>query len=106
MDDASNLSHVQDLLAGMVGDDVIVTAVRVAGGRPWPRTEVAFQLASPPPGWQGSTRGSAYAPLAQEWRYASGYEDPRDYAQLLAEEVRARCQPAGGALNVVSSPDT
>lgn len=87
MDDTTYLSQVQHLLAGMLGDDVVVTAVRVAGGRPWRRAEVAFRLASPPPGWQGQTHGSAYAPLALEWRYASGHEDPHDYAQLLADEV-------------------
>lgn len=87
VDDTTFLSQVQDLLTGMVGDDVVVTAVRAAGGRPWPRAEVAFRLINPPPGWQGPTHGSAYAPLAQEWRYASGHEDPRDYAQLLADEV-------------------
>ncbi len=27
------------------------------------------------------------APLSQEWRYASGYEEPHDYAQLLADEL-------------------
>lgn len=35
MDDAAYLSQVQDLLAGLVGDDVIVTAVRVAGNGCW-----------------------------------------------------------------------
>jgi hypothetical protein len=87
MDDATFLSQVQDLLAGMPGEDLVVIAVRPAGGRPWPRAEVIFRLASPPPGWQGPTDGSAFAPLAQEWRYASGREEPSDYAQLLADEV-------------------
>jgi hypothetical protein len=87
MDDADDLSQVHDLLAGMLGDDVVVTALRPAGGRPWPRVEVAFRLASPPPGWQGPTHGSAFAPLSPEWRYASGYEESHGYAQLLADEV-------------------
>lgn len=87
MDDATFLSQVQDLLAERLREDVVVTAVRPAGGRPWPRAEAAFRLANPPPGWQGPTHGSAFAPLAQEWRYASGHEEPSDYAQLLAGEV-------------------
>lgn len=87
MDDTTFLSQVEDLLAGMLGEDLVVIAVRAAGGRPWPRAEVAFRLASPPPGWQGPTHGSAYAPLAPEWRYASGHEEPSDYSQLLADEV-------------------
>lgn len=87
MDDADDLLQVHDLLTGMVGDDIVVTALRPTEGRPWPRVEAAFRLASPPPGWRGPTHGSAYAPLSQEWRYASGYEDPHDYAQLLADEV-------------------
>lgn len=87
MDDASYLAQVEDLLAEMLGDDVVVTAVRPVGGRPWPRAEAAFRFASTPSDWRGPTSGSAYLPLAQEWRHASGYEDPRDYARLLAEEV-------------------
>lgn len=87
VDDADDLSQVHDLLARMVGGDIMVTGLRPAGGRPWPRVEVSFRLASPPPNWWGPTQGSAFAPLSQEWRYASGYEEPDDYAQLLAEEV-------------------
>jgi hypothetical protein len=87
MDDVDDLSQVQDLLTGMVGDDVIVTGLRPAGGRPWPRVEVAFRLVSPPSGWRGPTHGSAFAPLSQEWRYASGHEESHDYAVLLADEV-------------------
>ncbi|MFB9768131.1 hypothetical protein ACFFOS_27390 [Nocardioides kongjuensis] len=87
MDDSAFLYEVQDLLAGLVGEDVVVTAVRPVGGRPWPRVEVAFRLADPPPAWRGQTQGSAYAPLAPDWRYATGREEPSGYAQLLADEV-------------------
>ena len=87
VDDAADLSQVQDLLADMLGDDIVVTDLRPAGGRPWPRAEATFRLTSPPPDWQGPTHGSAFAPLSQEWRYDSGYEDAHDYAQLLANEV-------------------
>lgn len=87
MDDADDLAEVRDLLVEMMGDDVVVTDLRPAGGRPWPRVQVAFRLADPPPDWPGPTQGSAFAPLSPKWRYASGYEEPRDYAQLLADEV-------------------
>ncbi|WGY04637.1 hypothetical protein QI633_12885 [Nocardioides sp. QY071] len=87
MDDAILLSQVHDLLPGLLGDDVVVIDVRPAEGRPWLRAEVVFRLASPPPGWQGPTQGSAFAPLDREWRHASGNEEPSDYAQLLANEV-------------------
>ncbi len=89
MDDAAFLALVQDQLTALVHHDVLVTAVRPAGGRPWPRTEVTFRLAGPPSSWQGPTHGSAYFPLAEEWRYASCYEEPSDYARLLADEVES-----------------
>lgn len=89
MDDASFLAQVEELLRDLVHEDVVVTTVQPADGRPWPRTEVAFRLADPPASWRGPTSGSAYLPLAEEWRYASGYDEPADYAQLAADAVES-----------------
>jgi hypothetical protein len=69
-------------------EDIVVTEVRPAGGRPWPRAQVTFRLVDLPPSWSGPTTGSAYFPLAQEWRDACGYV-PDDYVLMLASEVEA-----------------
>lgn len=89
MNDTAFLVRVHDHLVHSVPDDVVVTAVRPSGGRPWPRTEVTFVLAHPPSSWHGPTRGSAFLPLAEEWRQANAYEEPSEYARLLADEVES-----------------
>jgi hypothetical protein len=90
VDDVDFLARVRDLLAEqLVMDDVVVTAVRPAGGRPWPRTEATFELVDLPSSWQRPTAGSAYLPLGEEWRYARGCEEPSDYALLLAREIES-----------------
>ncbi len=76
VDDATFLAQVRDRLPEFVYSDYLVIAVQPTGGRPWLRTEVTFVLANPPSSWQGPTQGSAYFPLAEEWRYASGDEGP------------------------------
>lgn len=87
MDDVAFLAQVEELLGELVIRDVVVTGVRPVDGRPWPRAEVAFRLADPPDWWRGPTNGSAYLPLAEDWRYANAYEEPEDYARVAAEEV-------------------
>ena len=89
MDNAAFLSQVEALLRDLLPQDVVVLAVQPAGGRPWPRTEVSFRFADPPASGRRSMRGSAYLPLAEEWRYASGYEEPADHAQLAADAVES-----------------
>jgi hypothetical protein len=89
VDDAVFLAQVEELLRDLVHEDVVVTTVQPADGRPWPRTEVSFRFADPPASWRGPIIGSAYLPLAEEWRYASGYEEPADYAQLAADAVES-----------------
>ena len=87
MDNAAFLAQVEALLRDLVPQDVVVLAVQPAGGRPWPRTEVSFRFADSPASGRRPISGSAYLPLAGEWRYASGYEEPADYAQLAADAV-------------------
>jgi hypothetical protein len=94
VDDTAFLARVRELLPQqLLPEDIVVTAVRPAGGRPWPRAEVVFQLVDLPQSWSGPTTGSAYLPLGQEWRDACGYE-PDDYAIVLASEVEHAAQRA------------
>lgn len=87
MDNDAFLAQVEALLRDLVQQDVVVLAVQPVGGRPSLRTEVMFQFADPPASWRRPISGSAHVPLTEEWRYASGYEEPADYAQLAADAV-------------------